>query len=130
MKTNKKYQMLMLSMVVLGVLLYSSGCKKSDPASSKAGQAMAASVELCTHCGQIKGTELCCKPGQVKCTGCNLTKSSPGCCKIPEGATKVELCGKCGQIKGADICCKADQPKCAKCGLAKGSPGCCKISVI
>ncbi len=123
MERSKKYQMLVLSMVVLAVGLYSSGCDKSD----KGSEASAANVQLCTDCGQIKGTELCCKPDQVKCSGCNLTKGSPGCCKIPEGATKVELCGKCGQIKGTEVCCKADQPKCAKCGLAKGSPGCCKI---
>ncbi len=127
METSKKYQMLMLSMVVLVVGLYSNGCDKSDEESSKAGQAYAASVELCTDCGQIKGTELCCKPGQVKCAGCSLVKGSPGCCNIPKGATKAELCAKCGQIKGTEVCCKADQPKCTKCGLAKGSPGCCKI---
>ena len=124
MKTNKKYQMLMLSMVVLVVLLYSNGCDKSDKGS---GKAYAASVELCTDCGQIKGTELCCKPGQVKCAGCSLVKGSPGCCNIPKGATKAELCTKCGQIKSSDLCCKPNETKCTSCGLVKGSPGCCKI---
>ena len=127
MKTNKKYQMLMLSMVVLVVGLYSNGCDKSDKESSKAGTAYAASVELCLDCGQIKGTELCCKAGQVKCAGCGLVKGSPGCCNIPKGSTKAELCTKCGQIKGTELCCKPGQAKCAICGLVKGSPGCCKI---
>ncbi len=127
METSKKYQMLMLSMVVLVVGLYSNGCDKSDKESSKAGKAYAASVELCTDCGQIKGTELCCKPGQTKCTSCGLVKGSPGCCKIPEGAKTATICSKCGQIKGTALCCKPDQPKCPKCGFVKGSTGCCKI---
>jgi hypothetical protein len=80
---------------------------------------------LCGGCGQIKGTEACCKADAPKCAGCDLAKGSPGCCKIKKG-TDTALCAKCGQIKGTDACCKADAPKCAKCNLAKGSPGCCK----
>ena len=39
---------------------------------------------LCTGCGQIKGTDLCCKADAEKCAGCGLAKGSPGCCKLPK----------------------------------------------
>lgn len=83
-------------------------------------------VTLCGGCGQIKGSDVCCKADAVKCGGCGLAKGSPGCCKIPKGKD-VPLCLKCGQAKGAAVCCDAKAAKCAKCGLAKGSPGCCKL---
>lgn len=127
MKVSKKCLMIVLAVALVGVFLYVNGCKKQETASSKAGQAIAGSIELCTKCGQIKGSELCCKPGQTKCPGCGLVKGSPGCCKIPKGAKTAAICTGCGQIKGSALCCKPDQPKCPKCGLVKGSPGCCKI---
>ena len=130
MKTSKKLLMITLAVVLVAAVLCTNGCKKRKSASSKDGQAIAASIELCTHCGQIKGGDLCCKPGQTKCSGCGLVKGSPGCCKIPEGAKTAAICTTCGQIKGTALCCKPDQPKCPKCGLVKGSPGCCKISKI
>jgi hypothetical protein len=37
---------------------------------------------LCGKCGQIKGTDACCKVDAQKCTKCGLTKGSPGCCKL------------------------------------------------
>ena len=115
---------LMMVLLLAGVTLVMYGCKKTtDDVSSKKTD----SVALCVKCGQIKGTELCCKPDQVKCGGCGLTKGTPGCCKIPKDATEAVICGKCGQIKGTESCCKPDQASCSKCGLVKGSPGCCKL---
>jgi hypothetical protein len=127
MKRGKKYLIIVMAMAVLGAISLVNGCKKSGKEVPKAGQAVAATVELCTNCGQVKGSDLCCKPGQPKCTGCSLTKGSPGCCKIPPDAQSVALCTKCGQIKGSDVCCKPNQPTCSKCSLVKGSPGCCKL---
>ncbi|MHC4489138.1 MAG: hypothetical protein ACYSW7_08195 [Planctomycetota bacterium] len=127
MNASKKCVMIVLVVALLGVVLYANGCKKRETAGSKAGTAMAASVELCTGCGQIKGNELCCKPGQATCTGCGLAKGSPGCCNIPEGAETAAICTGCGQIKGSELCCKPNQLTCLACGLVKGSPGCCKI---
>ncbi len=120
MKVNKKCLMIVLTVVLAAVVLCAKGCKKRETAS-------AASVELCTMCGQVKGSELCCKPNQVKCAGCGLTKGSLGCCKIPEGAKTAAICATCGQIKETSLCCKPNEPTCPKCGLVKGSPGCCKI---
>lgn len=127
MKVRKKH--LIIVAVVAAVLAFVSinGCKRSDDAGAKSGTAYAASVDLCTHCGQIKGSESCCKPDQPKCDGCGLAKGSPGCCNIPEGAEKVALCTMCGQIKGTELCCEPDQTECTGCGLVQGSPGCCKI---
>src|SRR4030042_6846224 len=94
MKTRKKYLIIVLALASVGMFLCVNGCKKSPPS------AQAKSIELCTHCGQIKGSDLCCKPGQTKCPSCGLVKGSPGCCNIPEGAKTAAICTACGQIKG------------------------------
>lgn len=39
---------------------------------------------LCQACGQIKGSDLCCKPDAVKCDKCGMAKGSPGCCALPK----------------------------------------------
>ncbi len=82
---------------------------------------------LCYKCGQIKGSELCCKAGAKKCTKCGLHKGSPGCCRLNKAKKDVRLCTYCGQLKGSAKCCKKGAAKCKKCGLDKGSPGCCRI---
>ena len=123
MKANKKHLMIVLALMAAGTLLFINGCKKS----AEQEEAVSDSIPLCLHCGQIKGSELCCQPNQTKCTSCGLVKGSPGCCKVPKDAETAAICTKCGQIKGSELCCKPDQPKCTKCGLVKGSPGCCKL---
>lgn len=40
-----------------------------------------AGLKLCGHFGQIKGSDLCCKPGAETCPKCGLVKGSPGCRK-------------------------------------------------
>lgn len=35
---------------------------------------------LCPQCGQIKGSDVCCKADAVKCEMCGMAKGSPGCC--------------------------------------------------
>jgi hypothetical protein len=127
MKVTKKCIMILSVAAVISLVAAGVGCKESEePAPPPtAGQASAATIELCTSCGYVKGSESCCKADQEKCGGCSLTKGSPGCCKIPEGIEKAEICTKCGQIAGTDTCCKPDQPKCEMCGLVKGAPGCC-----
>jgi len=95
--------------------LFVAGCEK----------AKAQPKTLCGGCGQIKGSDVCCKADADKCEKCELATGSPGCCKITKG-TDAPLCGKCGQIKGSDVCCKADADTCTKCSMVKGSPGCCK----
>jgi len=123
MNASKKYLMIVLAVASVGVVLAVNGCKKSGESTAHAAE----TVELCTDCGQIKGSELCCKPGQDTCAGCGLAKGSPGCCNIPEGTETAAICTGCGQIKGSELCCKPNQPTCPECGLVKGSPGCCKI---
>jgi hypothetical protein len=82
---------------------------------------------LCHKCGEIKGSDKCCKPGAEKCAKCGLDKGSPGCCRLAGAKGDVCLCTYCGEIKGSDKCCKPGAEKCTKCGLDKGSPGCCRI---
>jgi len=84
-------------------------------------------IKLCTHCGEVKGSEECCKmEGKKTCKKCGLIKGSPGCCKIPKGMTNAEICSDCGEIVGTDDCCKPEGKKvCKKCGKFKKSPGCC-----
>jgi hypothetical protein len=41
-------------------------------------------ILLCSKCGHIKGTEVCCKADAQKCDKCGLAKGSPGCCKLPK----------------------------------------------
>jgi len=86
---------------------------------------------LCNKCGEVKGTDACCKLGVAKCAKCGLTKGAPGCCKIPKGTlAPLALCTKCGEIKGTDACCKPNVAKCGKCGMTKGAPGCCKLAQV
>ena len=118
MPRKLKSTLLLSLFAVAGLLSVVSGCeKKSEPQKTPAGgmgTAQAATIELCTHCGQIKGSPDCCKPGAEKCAKCGLAKGSPGCCKIPKDAAKVELCTKCGQIAGSEECCKPGAVKCEK----------------
>ena len=47
-----------------------------------------AKVELCAKCGEVKGSDKCCKEGVAKCPKCGLNAGSPGCkakcCAKPE----------------------------------------------
>ena len=115
---------LLIAAVLAAGALITVGCEKSPSA------AKAATVDLCTDCGQVKGSEACCDPDAEKCASCDLAKGSPGCCKIPEGTENVQLCTGCGQFAGSDECCDPGAEKCASCGLAKGSPGCCKLPAM
>ena len=103
------------------------GCQSSDDTGT--AEKKTTKTLLCAKCGQVKGSDLCCKPEQEICAKCELVKGSPGCCVLPKGTTEdVELCTKCGLIKGSDQCCKIEgKTMCSKCGLVKGSPGCCLI---
>ena len=39
---------------------------------------------LCLKCGQIGGSDACCKADALKCDRCGMAKGSPGCCAIPQ----------------------------------------------
>ena len=118
--------------LLLVVALGGWGCRQSaeEPVQPAAvGEAAeGGGVFLCGACGQIKGSDDCCKQDAAKCAMCELAEGSPGCCKIAKG-TDAKVCTKCGQVAGSENCCKPDAVKCAKCGLAEGSPGCCKIDI-
>lgn len=122
------------AITLLGMLVLPA-CEKQEPTTAPpistpdvSKDAKVSSVTLCSKCGQVKGTPVCCVEGAEKCSSCKLAKGSPACCKhFDFTAGSVLLCTSCGQVKGSEVCCKSDAEKCGKCSLAKGSPGCCKL---
>ena len=101
--------------LLLSAQIVSANCGSADCSDSKAvkqatcgEKAEAKLSEVCLKCGQIKGSDICCKPDQEKCAKCGLVKGSPGCCKIKEGTKKAFVNQKTGKI----ICCaKGDESK-------------------
>ena len=79
MKT--KSLVLVIAIALVGMIFLASGCKKEEPQSLTDVVKTAVEENLCTKCGHIKGTELCCKAGAEKCDKCGMHKGSPGCCK-------------------------------------------------
>ena len=83
--------------------------------------------KLCLKCGQIKGSEECCKPGQKLCKSCGLVKGSPGCCKIPKDAKKAYYCPKTKKVVTSKADCPYLKGKAAKkvqadCSTSSGCP--------
>ncbi len=119
---------------VLALVVWTSGCSQQSSNGAAEGtlptdavaSAGVSDVTLCGACGQIKGSEVCCKADAEKCDHCRLAKDSVGCCKM-EAGTDVVVCAKCGESKGSENCCAEGKEACAECGLHKGSLGCCKI---
>ena len=77
MKLNKKSMLIVLAIIAVATVSFVGGCKK-QPADDNTPP-NAAQV-ICPKCGQFEATELCCQPGQEKCSECNMVKGSPGCC--------------------------------------------------
>ncbi len=82
MKTKKL--VLVLAMATAGMIFLAGGCKKTEPGGGIGISEAKAAVALCLKCGEIKGSDVCCKEGAAKCDKCQLAKGSPGCCKLPK----------------------------------------------
>ena len=119
MNARRKFLLICMTVALAGALLCLSGCDKKTEARG--------AVELCTKCGQFKGSDLCCKGDHEKCVICGLDEGSPGCCNIPEDAESAAICTACGHIAGSNLCCVPEHPRCPKCGLVEKSPGCCRL---
>lgn len=78
-RTLLRCSCLTIALACLG--LAQAGCQSST-GTTAAPEVSPGAVGLCTGCGQVKGSELCCQPGQATCSKCGLVKGSPGCCKI------------------------------------------------
>lgn len=93
-----------------------------------------AEVTICGLCGDVKGSEKCCKEGTAICQNCLLQKGSVLCCNpAMSGRRDVILCRICGEKAFTKKCClngNTNVALCPKCGLHKGSPGCCKIEPV
>jgi len=120
MESSRRELLKMAAAAVPAALLV--GCGSEEKASAATGKCV-----ICFKCGQVKGSDLCCKPGAEKCSKCGLHKGSPGCCRLNGAKADVCLCTYCGEIKGSEKCCKPNAMKCEKCGLNMKSPGCCRI---
>ncbi len=56
---------------------------KSSPGCCVLPKGTTEDVELCTHCGFVRGSEKCCSgEEQTSCPKCGLIEGSPGCCRI------------------------------------------------
>lgn len=121
---------LSLSFGLLCTLALLAGCgdkSKTDAVDNggNGGVTPAAHHHVCTKCGEVEGTAICCVEGVTKCSHCKLDAGSPGCCNADVVAGKeVHVCGKCGDIAAASHKCNVTD-KCAACGLQKGSALCC-----
>jgi hypothetical protein len=83
-------------------------CATTDPvaAQSATGKIKTSTKVVCTSCGQIKGTDVCCRADMPTCS-CGLHKGSPGCCKITKDSDEViVICASCEQFKGTENCCR------------------------
>lgn len=83
----KYFRGLLIVAALAGVVL--AGCGGGDQdnkADDTAGQKSSAGGDvalLCAKCGEVKGSDECCKlEGKEICDKCGLIKGSPGCCKI------------------------------------------------
>lgn len=102
-----------------------TGADGKDGENANGGVTPAAHYHVCTKCGEVEGTAVCCVEGVEKCSHCKLDAGSPGCCNADVRAGKeVDLCVKCGVIAAAAHKCDVTD-KCAACGLQKGSALCC-----
>ena len=119
---RSRRDVLKLAAAAPAALLIGCGDKKGGESKVPSGKCV-----LCFKCGQIKGSDLCCKAGAEKCPKCGLHKGAPGCCRLKGAKEDVCLCTYCGEIKGSEKCCKPGAMKCEKCGLNMKSPGCCRI---
>lgn len=108
----------------------SNATTSAAPATAPAADAAAETKPVaiyCGKCGEVKGSDTCCKDGE-KCDKCAFHKGSALCCKhLPEDVAGKDICSGCGQTADAEHKCDPNAEKCEKCGLDKGSPACCKL---
>jgi len=81
--TRRAIVAMVVAIGLAGIAFLGYGCEEPEEGTMGA-IGTAKTVELCMACGQIKGSDLCCKPGQAKCPKCGFVKGSPSCCKIPK----------------------------------------------
>lgn len=146
-KTKGEIRMLkhILSVVtIVAMVIFVSGCTpppaatpttppgkdKGDNTTSAGLPSSDATVPVaayCAACGEVDGSEKCCKDGVAKCEHCSRHKGSPLCCVDLGDGVEGKVCAKCGEVAGGEKCCKEGAEICTKCKLHKGSPLCCKL---
>jgi hypothetical protein len=82
--------MRVFSLILVLTALVAAGCNRSstDQTPSLSVTPAVYDIVLCGHCGQVKGTEVCCLEGATVCADCSWHKGSPACCKIEKPAVE------------------------------------------
>ena len=127
------YPILTAAVILAGCV--SSSIPPFKPSKEEMTHLMAQKPLVLCKCGEIKGSENCCKSGLPldKETGFHpdslrhrivmtmqgeLTKEELDCLYSQKD---IRLCKSCGHIKGTRHCCKKTAPECDKCGFDTNS---------
>ena len=129
----------MKTLPLLAVALLFTGCATTippyQPSKNELAHLKAKKPLVLCKCGEIKGSENCCKSGLpidketgfhensmrhriIMTTQGELTKEELDCLYSQKNIT---LCKNCGHIKGTSRCCKHSAPKCKECGFDTNS---------
>lgn len=98
-----KMMLVMMAVTAAAFVSYAGGpcCAAKAAKAEEAGAAVKASSisadapALCGKCGQVAGSELCCKEGAAACPKCGMHAGSPGCmacCKAMKSGDKAAGC--------------------------------------
>lgn len=79
---------MLVKMVVLGVLSLGSGAFAQCGAGAVKSVSGPVAAAICPKCGEIAGSENCCKDAEL-CPGCGLHKGSPGCLAKCAGSSEI-----------------------------------------
>ena len=129
----------MKTLTLLAIALLFAGCATTippyQPSKTEVAHLMAKKPLVLCKCGEIKGSENCCKSGLpindetgfhedsmrqriIMTTQGELTKEELDCLYSQKSIT---LCKNCGHIRGTNRCCKHSAPRCKKCGFDTNS---------
>ena len=129
----------MKTLSLLATALFFAGCATTippyQPSKTELAFLKAKKPLVLCKCGEIKGSENCCKSGLpidketgfhqgsmrhriIMTTQGDLTKEELDCLYSQKDIT---LCKNCGHIKGTSRCCKHSAPRCKKCGFDTNS---------
>ncbi len=73
-------KMLLIGLITLaGASMALAQCPAGCGCAGCAAKAKAEKAAVCGKCGEVKGSESCCKAGVASCPACGLHAGSPGC---------------------------------------------------
>ncbi len=73
---------IMVGLVMVNAMVYAGDITTAtETMTDQQELVMGKNAQICPGCGEIKGSENCCKAGVAKCGACGLHKGSAGCKK-------------------------------------------------